>query len=125
MVAWNSVELTDIGDTEELVILPVRASGRLTTSRTIWVVRVADEIYIRSFRGPTGGWYRQILQTHQAEVHAAGRSSRVVVDDAPPSVRGEVDAAYRTKYGRYGAAYIGPLTSDQVAGTTLRMRPSE
>ena len=125
MVAWNSTDLSAIGGSEALDIAPVRANGLTGTPRTIWVVDVADEIYIRSFRGPTGGWYRQILQNRRAEIQAAGRHWRVVVDHVPPSVRGQVDAAYRAKYGRYGATYLDPLTSDQVAGTTLCVRPAD
>ncbi len=48
MTTWTSDELSKIGSAEELEIASLRADGTLRKSTTIWVVRVGDDLYIRS-----------------------------------------------------------------------------
>ena len=43
---------------------------------------------------------------------------------ADPTVRTQVDQAYRTKYGRYRSNYVRPMISDTVAETTLQLQPT-
>ncbi|WP_350339674.1 DUF2255 family protein [Actinotalea lenta] len=44
------------------------------------------------------------------------------VGDADPGLRAAIDRAYRAKYGRYGDAYVGPMTG-AAAAATLRLDP--
>ena len=125
MTEWSPAELRVIGDAVELEVTPARSDGGPTTSRPIWVVHVGSGIFVRSYRGPAGGWYRRVLKTRRGTIRAGGTEWPVTFDDADPSLRAEVDAAYRVKYSRYGAAYVGPMTSDDVAGTTLQVRPAD
>ena len=55
MTAWTSDELTRIGTADELEIASARPDGTLRNPRTIWVVRVGDDLYVRSMYGRTGG----------------------------------------------------------------------
>ncbi len=55
--AWTEDELDRIGGAEELRIAPARRDGTLRKPVTIWVVRAGDDLYIRSWRGPEGGWF--------------------------------------------------------------------
>jgi hypothetical protein len=43
---------------------------------------------------------------------------------AGPELRGQIDEGYRVKYGRYGSAYVTPMTSDSAAETTLELEPT-
>ena len=52
------IELERIGDADELELA---AGGRTTT---IWVVRVGGDLYVRSYRGRNGTWFRRPQQTH-------------------------------------------------------------
>lgn len=36
-----------------------------------------------------------------------------------------VDQAYRAKYGRYGSAYVAPMTADAAARATVRLTPAQ
>ena len=45
----------------------------------------------------------------------------VAVDEEELNER--IDAAYRSKYGRYGSSYVEPMTSGEVRTTTLRLEP--
>jgi hypothetical protein len=44
MTGWSNDELTGIGTAEELQISPRRRDGNLRNPRTIWVVRVGDDL---------------------------------------------------------------------------------
>jgi hypothetical protein len=51
MSAWTSEELTGIGTATELQIASRRRDGTLRSPRTIWVVRLGDDLYVRSMYG--------------------------------------------------------------------------
>ena len=61
--------LHHLADVEELRIGFRRLDGS-TRSVPIWVVRVGDDLYVRSVRGPDGGWYRRLRQSRR---RGAGR----------------------------------------------------
>ena len=53
MATWSSDELKKIGTAEELLIASLRRDGTLRNAVTIWVVRVGDDLYVRSVNGRT------------------------------------------------------------------------
>lgn len=102
MTSWTNDELQKVGGAEELQIAPRRPNGELRQPVPIWVVRVDDHLYVRSFNGPGGAWYRAAMNTHQGQVRAGGVQKDVnLLSEGDPRVRDQVDAAYRAKYGRY------------------------
>jgi hypothetical protein len=72
MTAWTSDELARIGGSEELQIAPRRRDGSLRRPVPIWVVRAGDDLYVRSWRGAAGSWYRTARATHEARISAGG-----------------------------------------------------
>lgn len=124
MTSWNEHDLATIGGADEVDISANRADGSPGTPRTIWVVRVGDELFVRSWRGTAGGWYRRALASRRGTLHAGGVAFAVAFVDADPAMRGAIDAAYREKYARYGPAYVRPMTGDDAATTTLRLDPA-
>jgi hypothetical protein len=50
MTDWTAKELDVIGAADELDIAPARPDGSLHPYTTIWIVRVGDELYVRSYR---------------------------------------------------------------------------
>ncbi len=58
MNAWTSDELGRIEAADELQIASVRRDGTLRNPTTIWVVRLGDDLYVRSVNGRTSGWFR-------------------------------------------------------------------
>lgn len=123
MTAWTSDELNRIGKAEELRIAPARRDGTLRNPVTIWVVRVGDELYVRSYRGRVSGWFRATQVRHEGRIQAGGIARDVTfVEEADPGVNDKVDAAYRAKYGRY-PQYVAPMLTPEVRATTLKLVP--
>jgi hypothetical protein len=123
MTAWTSDELAKIGNAEELELASRRRDGSLRKPVTIWVVRVGDDLYIRSWRGPTGRWFRGAQRTHQGHIRTGGVDKHVTFVDADPDVNDAIDAAYRTKYQRYADSYVPPMLSPEARATTLKLVP--
>jgi hypothetical protein len=121
--AWSADELARIGAADELEIAPRRPDGTLRRAVPIWVVRVGDELYVRSWRGADGAWFRAAQRQHTGHLRAGGIDKHVAFEDAGPDVEEAVDAAYRDKYACY-PSYVEPMVSDQARATTLRLVPA-
>ena len=105
MTAWTSDELDKIGTADELEIAPLRRDGTLRTPVTIWVVRLGDDLYVRSVNGRTSDWFRGVQVLHEGHIQADGVEKDVTfVEEADAVLNDQIDAAYRTKYRRYAAA---------------------
>jgi hypothetical protein len=122
MAAWTEDELARIAAAEELAIAPKRGNGTSRAPRTIWVVRVGDDVYVRSWRGPAGSWFRAAQRTHEGRISAGGVEKDVRFVDPGADVDDAVDAAYRAKYGRY-AAYVEPMLAPPARAMTLKLVP--
>jgi hypothetical protein len=82
MTAWTSDELSSFGTADELQISSARPDGTLRNPRTIWVVRVGDELYVRSMYGRGGGWF-PATQVRQEGHIRAGVSTRTSPSPTP------------------------------------------
>ena len=104
MTGWTSDELAKIGSTQELQIASLRRDGTLRSPRTIWVVRVGDDLYVRSMNGRGGGWFPATQVRHEGHIRAGGVDQDVTFADADPDLNEQIDAAYRDKYRRMARA---------------------
>ena len=123
MTAWTSEELTRIGTATELEIASTRHDGTLENPRPIWVVRVGDDLYVRSMYGRTGGWFPATQERHQGHISAGGVDKDVTFADADPDLNDAVDAAYREKYRRYGERIIGGVVNHGAQAATIKLVP--
>ena len=124
MASWTSEELARIGTAEELEIAPVRDDGTPRAPVPIWVVRDGDDLYIRSYRGTDGAWYRTARAGHRAHIAAGGIDTDVTLAEENDSgVNDRIDEAYRAKYHRYGSTYVIPMVAAQARATTLKLLP--
>ena len=126
MAAWSPEQLTRIDEASELQIATRRADGTLRSPRPIWVVRVEDQVYVRTWYRRTTGWFGRVLDLPRAQVQVPGLTTDVTVEDVgdgPDELRDNVDAAYRAKYGRYGGGSVDQMINDSAAATTLRLTP--
>ena len=124
MPAWKTEDLNRIADAEEIAVTATNEDGSPRDPVTVWVVRDGHDLYVRSFKGPGGAWYRSVSERPEGEVGTDGVQKNVtftVVDDE--ALNDTVDAAYRAKYQRFGPGYLDPMTSDQARGTTRRLDP--
>ena len=123
MTAWTSDELTRIGTADELELASARRDGTPRKPRTIWVVRVGDDLYVRSMYGRTGGWFPATQLRHQGHIRAGGVDKDVSFADADPDLNDAIDAAYRDKYDRYGERIVGGVVNPEARAATIRLVP--
>jgi hypothetical protein len=120
---WTPADLQSVGAAEELQIASLRPDGTLRSYITIWVVRSGDEIYVRSAHGTENPWYRRALTSGTGRIRAAGIEREVQIARANDADDAAVDAAYHTKYDRYGPKIVNTVVGPSAARTTLRLTP--
>ena len=120
MSAWTPEELDAVAAAAELDIAPLRTDGTSRAYTTIWVVRLGDDLFVRSFRGPNGAWYGAAQRSHRGRIRAAGVERDVAFEDVHDNTDA-VDAGYRAKYGR--SSYVDAMVTPDAAATTLRLTP--
>ncbi|MFJ4521843.1 DUF2255 family protein [Streptomyces sp. NPDC088810] len=122
MTTWTSDELDRIGSAEELEMAPLRRDGTPRGPVPIWVVRDGDELYVRSYRGTDGAWWRTARASRAGRIRSGGVDKDVTFTEVTDEdINDRIDAAYRTKYGRYGGTYVNPMVAGR--STTLRLEP--
>lgn len=123
MTAWTNEELKKVGNAEELQIASLRKDGSLRSMRIIWVVRVGDDLYVRSVNGRTSDWFRGVQTRHEGRIHAGGVEKDVAfVEESDPMVSDQIDAAYEAKYRRY-ASIIPSINSPTARAAAIRLVP--
>ncbi len=122
MTAWTSEELSKIEDADELQLASARRGGTLRSPVTIWVVRLGDDLYVRSVNGRTGTWFRGTQDRHEARIQAGGVGKDVLLLETD-DLGDEIDAAYRTKYRRYAASIVGSVLTPEAKAATLKLVP--
>ncbi|MGC1376697.1 MAG: DUF2255 family protein [Anaerolineales bacterium] len=123
MTTWTNDELNKVGTAEELEIAPLREDGTLRKPVTIWVVRVGDDLYVRSANGRASAWFRGVLARHEGRIQAGGVEKDVTfVEETDPTVNDQIDAAYLAKYRRY-PQYVSPMVTPDVRAATIKLTP--
>ncbi|MGC4963401.1 DUF2255 family protein [Gordonia sp. DT101] len=123
---WSAEQLGAVDSAGELEIAVRRAEGDLRGSVPIWVVRVDDQVFVRTWYRRTTGCFGHVLDSRRARVRVGEIEADVTVEDVgvgSSELRADVDAAYRRKYGRYGVATVDRMVSDSAARATLRLTP--
>lgn len=123
MTTWTNDELTTIGGAEELRLASVRPDGTLRPYVTMWVVRVGDDLYVRSAYGPTNPWFRRAKASGAGRIRAGGLERDVTFAEAAPDIHAAIDAAYHAKYDRYGPRIVGTVVGPDVTAVTIRLVP--
>jgi hypothetical protein len=123
MTTWTSEELTKIGTAEELEIASLRGDGTLRKPVTIWVVRLGDDLYVRSVNGRTSAWFRGVQVRYEGHIQAGGVDKDVTFVEADPGINDQIDAAYRTKYRRYALSIVNSIISLEARLATIKLVP--
>ena len=123
MTAWTSDELDRIGSAEELQITSLRSDGTLRKPVTIWVIRLGDDLYVRSVHGRSSAWFRGTQVCHAGHIQAGGVDKDVTfMDESDPGINDRIDAAYLTKYRRF-PQYVAPMVTPEVRLATIKLVP--
>jgi hypothetical protein len=122
MTAWTTDELDKIDAADELEIASLRADGTMRAAATIWVVRLGDDLYVRSVNGRTSSWFRGAQARHEGRIRAGGVEMDVLLVETD-DLGDEIDAAYRTKYRRYAASIVRSVLTPEARAATLKLVP--
>ena len=125
MTAWTSEELSKIEAADELEIESLRGDGRLRGPTTIWVVRLGDDLYVRSVNGRTAAWFRATQDRHEGRIRAGGVEKDVTFVEAHGDVEGRIDDAYREKYRRYAKNIVDSTLTPDARSAALKLMPRE
>ena len=120
--SWSTEELKRIAAADELLLAVRRADGTLRRWVIIWVVRVGDAAYVRTWHRRDTGWFGHALASTKGRVRVPGVEVDVDLEDvgSGDELRAGVDDAYRAKY----ASTSGDrMVGDDAAATTLRLLP--
>jgi hypothetical protein len=119
MTKFDAPTLRDLRDVKEVAI---RTDKHPKSAVVIWVVVADEEVFVRSFRGAKGRWYRDLAAGGPATLEFGAR--RLAVQAVPvgdETAMARASREYLTKYGSssYAQAMVGP----DLLSTTLRLDP--
>ena len=123
LTTWTSDELNKIGKAEELEIASLRSDATLRKLVTIWVVRLGDDLYVRSVNGRGSAWFRGVQTRYEGHIRAGGVEKDVTfVEEADSDINDKIDTAYVTKYRRY-ASIAKSMVTPEVRSATIKLVP--
>jgi hypothetical protein len=123
MSTWTSDELSRIGAAEELQLASQRRDGTLRPYVTMWVVRAGDNLYVRSAFGLDNPWFRRAKASGTGRIRAGGLERNVTFAEPAPGVHAAIDAAYHSKYDRYGPRIVGTVVGPDAEAVTIKLVP--
>lgn len=124
MAAWTAEELERIGSAEELRISSRRRDGSFSRPVIIWVVRVGDDLFVRTAYGPDNPWYVNARRRGRGRIAAGGVEREVEFADAADADAVAIDAAYHVKYDPISSPRIvATVVGEKVQALTLRLVP--
>jgi hypothetical protein len=121
MAGWSGEELDRLEAAEELQLATLRGGRGLSSYTTMWVVRVGADVFVRSAGGSSRPWFRRAMANGSGRVRTKGVQRDVTFELARTESRAKVDAAYHSKYDRYGENIVGRVVGPNVESVTLRL----
>ena len=119
MTNFAADTLRELRDVQEVAI---RTEKHPKSAVVIWVVVADDEVFVRSWLGARGRWYRDLAAGGPATLEFAGR--RLAVQALPASDADSIALASREYLRKYQPSpYVQSMVRDDVLPTTLRLEP--
>lgn len=119
MVPFDADTLRLLGETHEV---DIRTDTHPGTVVIIWVVVASGAVFVRSFRGARGRWYRDLAAGGPATLETAGR--RLAVQAVPVTDPGTIDQVSRAFLEKYAPSpYAQAMVQSDILSTTLRLDP--
>jgi hypothetical protein len=119
MANFDADTLRELRDLKEVKI---RTGTHPGTAVVIWLVVVGDEVYVRSWRGTRGRWYRDLAAGGLATLEYARR--RIEVQAIPEGDPAAIDRASQEFLGKYRpSSHAQEMVRTEILPTTLRLAP--
>ena len=124
MSGWAQIELDAIDAAQELALASARGDGTLRRPVTMWVVRIGEDVYVRSVNGRGSAWFRGAQSQHEAQIRAGGIEKDVSLVETDDTGE-QIDAAYQTKYGPRYPTIVPSIVAPDARAATLKLTPRE
>jgi hypothetical protein len=119
MTNFDADTLRELRDVQEVAI---RTEKHPKSAVVIWVVVADDEVFVRSWRGARGRWYRDLPAGGPATLEFVGR--RLLVQALPASDQAAVARASREFLRKYQrSTHAQEMVRSETLPTTLRLEP--
>lgn len=119
MTSFDADTLRDLADVKEVAI---RTDKHPDSAVVIWVVVAGEEVFVRSFRGAKGRWYRDLSAGGPATLEFGGR--RLAVQAVPANDEAAIARASREYLAKYrSSSYAQAMVQPDLLPTTLRLDP--
>lgn len=113
--------LRELHDVPEVVI---RTEKHRKSAVVIWVVVADDEVFVRSWLGTRGRWYRDIAAGGPAALEFAGH--RLAVRAIPANDPAAIARASRGFLRKYqSSSHAQEMVRSEILPTTLRLEPRD
>jgi hypothetical protein len=119
MANFDADTLRQLREAREIVI---RTEKHTESAVVIWVVVAEDEVFLRSWLGNKGRWYRDLAAGGPATLEFAGR--RLDVQAFPAADAASVARASAEFLRKYQPSTHAPqMVRSETLSTTLRLEP--
>lgn len=119
-MTWTPDDLHALEIESELLLILTR-EGRPTIEVPVWMVRVTEEVFLRSQDGVGSGWFRRAELKPDQHVELRGIRMPVHFDPVGTHLEREISDAYLGKYGGPGFPEV-LLGADAVEATVRLLR---
>ena len=119
MPMFDADTLSALRDVQEPKI---RTDRHPKSAVVIWVVVEGAEVFVRSWLGTRGRWYKDLAAGGPATLEFAGR--RLPVQAIPAGDKASVDRVSREILRKYQhSSHAREMVRDEILPTTLRLEP--
>jgi hypothetical protein len=119
MANFDADTLRELRDVRELRI---RTGKHPKTAVVIWIVVADDEVFVRSWLGAKGRWYRDLDAGGHATLEFGGR--RVEVQAFPAADAASIARASAEFLRKYQpSSHAREMVRSEILSTTLRLEP--
>ncbi len=119
MATFDADTLRALHDLKEVAI---RTEKHPNSAVTIWVVVDGDTVFVRSVKGPSGRWYKDLAAGGPATLEFDSR--KLPVQATPATDARSLEHASQQYLSKYSSSpYAQSMVRDEVLPTTLRLEP--
>jgi hypothetical protein len=121
-VTFEESDLDRLATAKEIRV-ETRSAGGEVHKTIVWPLVRDGVVYLRSYKGPSGRWYREALAN--AEIALLFDRRRVAARAIPATDKASVEACSEALREKYGRSYsLEAMLVPEVLPTTLRIEPA-